>query len=141
MVIGVGVAFIGYQQFRVAKHKLKLDLYEKRWSIYNAMRGLLVATYKSSDEIQIATLKAYEKKAEARFLLDNAACIYIDKLLNTITDFNNLNGLQKSDKTRDSSTDYIKLDVAQGERTRWLVEQYEPLIAEFSRFLHVDHNL
>lgn len=141
VAVAGGVGFIGFQQFRIAKRKLQLDLYDRRWSIYNAMRGLLVITYKNSEELQSATLKAYEKKAEARFLLDSIACDYVDNFVKTISEFNNIQEVLKSGQMKNSPEDAARLATAQMNRTKWLMEQYEPLIEEFSRFLRIDHVL
>ncbi len=141
VAVAGGVGFIGFQQFRIAKRKLQLDLYDRRWSIYNAMRGLLVITYKNSEELQSATLKAYEKKAEARFLLDGIACDYVDNFVKTISEFDNIQEVLKSGQMKNSPEDAARLATAQMNRTKWLMEQYEPLIEEFSRFLRIDHVL
>jgi len=141
VVVAGGVGFIGFQQFRIAKRKLQLDLYNRRWSIYNAMCGLLIVTYKNSEELQSATLTAYEKKAEARFLLDIKACDYIDNFVKTISEYNNVQEALSSGQMKNSPEDVAKLATAQMNRTKWLMEQYEPLIEEFSRFLRIDHVL
>lgn len=105
------------------------------------MRELLVVTYKNEEHVQLLTLKAYEKKAEARFLLDDKACIYIENFVKTAMEFNNLNEILRSGKMKDSPQDVAKLAAAQTDRIKWIMGQYEPLIKEFSRFLRIDHVL
>lgn len=139
VLIAGGVGYIGYQQFRIAKRKLQLDLYDKRWAIYDAMRSLLVVTWNSPDDLQSATLKAYEKKAEARFLLDEKACAYVERFVKTVTDYNNSERHFRSDRGGNSLTQEALSK--QAGRVEWLSAQYEPLIEEFSRFLRIDHLL
>ena len=141
VAVAGGVGFIGFQQFRIAKRKLQLDLYDRRWSIYNAMRGLLAITYKNNEELQSVTLKAYEKKAEARFLLDKKAFDYIENFVKVTSEYNNIQQLLKSGPLKGFPEDVAKLSAAQIDRTKWLMQQYEPLIEEFSRFLCIDHVL
>jgi hypothetical protein len=59
-------------QIRLAKQKLRHDLYERRFAIYAAFRELLLAFIeKDNDEIMTAFQKASIARFEARFLLDD----------------------------------------------------------------------
>lgn len=40
--IGIFVAFVGYQQYYVNKERFKLDLFEKRFKVYDSIRVLLI---------------------------------------------------------------------------------------------------
>ena len=41
VLIGIFVAFVGYQQYRVNRAKFKLDLFEKRFAVYKGTQTLL----------------------------------------------------------------------------------------------------
>ena len=41
LVVGVSVAFIALQQWLLARHKLRLDLFEKRYGVYEASKQFL----------------------------------------------------------------------------------------------------
>jgi hypothetical protein len=59
-------------QIRLAKQKLRHDLYERRFAIYAAFRELLLAFIeKGNDEIMAAFRKASIARFEARFVLDD----------------------------------------------------------------------
>ena len=59
-------------QIRLAKQKLRHDLYERRFAIYAAFRELLLAFIeKRDDEIMAAFRKASIARFEARFVLDD----------------------------------------------------------------------
>jgi hypothetical protein len=59
-------------QIRLAKQKLRHDLYEPRFAIYAAFRELLLAFIeKDDDEIMAAFRKASIARFEARFVLDD----------------------------------------------------------------------
>ena len=59
-------------QIRLAKQKLRHDLYERRFAIYAAFRELLLAFIeKGDDEIMAAFRKASIARFEARFVLDD----------------------------------------------------------------------
>jgi hypothetical protein len=59
-------------QIRLAKQKLRHDLYDRRFAIYVAFRELLLAFIeKGDDEIMAAFRKASIARFEARFVLDD----------------------------------------------------------------------
>lgn len=41
VIIGLSVAVVAYQQYRLAKDKLRLDLFEKRFSVYKGVQVFL----------------------------------------------------------------------------------------------------
>ena len=59
-------------QVRLAKQKLRHDLFDRRFAIYAAFRELLLALIeKNDDEIKAAFQKASIARFEARFVLDD----------------------------------------------------------------------
>ena len=143
VLIGGGVAALGFQQYRIAARKLKLDLYQRRFEIFDAMRRYLVSFMDSeSGDAKQISLAAYKKVAEARFLLDDTACDYLDRLMEKILEYKGVremlqDGLLKGARAEEA----IKITNEQAARMSWFVEQYEPLVREFERFLKLDHAL
>ena len=41
VLIGIFVAFVGYQQFKINREKFKLDLFEKRFAVYKGAQVFL----------------------------------------------------------------------------------------------------
>lgn len=41
LVVGIAIAFFAYQQWSIARHKLRLDLFEKRYKVYEATARFL----------------------------------------------------------------------------------------------------
>jgi hypothetical protein len=75
-------------QVRLAKQKLRHDLYDRRLAIYVAFRDLLMALpEKSSDEIKDALRKASIACLEAQFVLgDPKIQEYLETLCKKVTD-------------------------------------------------------
>jgi len=48
-IVGLAVAFIAFQQWKVARHKLRLDLFEKRYKVYEAARQFLAVLISRAD--------------------------------------------------------------------------------------------
>jgi hypothetical protein len=75
-------------QVRLAKQKLRHDLYDRRFAIYMAFQGLLLSLVdKSDDEIRAAFRKAYIARSEAPFLLgDPQIQAYLEDLYKQVKD-------------------------------------------------------
>ena len=69
-------------QVRLARQKLRHDLYDRRFAIYTAFQELLLALLdKSDDEIRAAFRKCYVARSEAPFLLaDQQIQAYLEDL-------------------------------------------------------------
>jgi hypothetical protein len=75
-------------QVRLAKQKLRHDLYDRRLAIYIAFQELLLALpEKSDDEIKAAFRKASIARFEVPFLLDDPKIpAYLEALCKQVTD-------------------------------------------------------
>lgn len=88
-------------QTRVAKQKLRHDLYERRFSVYKTFQDLLLAlTDKDDDEIRVAFQEAGIARLEVPFLFgDTALQSYLDGLCNeileVIKDINYIQGVKQ----------------------------------------------
>jgi hypothetical protein len=86
-LVALAVFFLTYSynrwQVRLAKQKLRHDLYDRRFRVYLAFQELLLALpEKDSDEIKAAHRKASIARLEAPFLLDDDPKIqaYLEQL-------------------------------------------------------------
>ena len=131
-------------QVRLAQHKLRHDLYDRRFAIYMAFQELLLALVDKSDaEIRSAFRKAYIARSEASFLLaDPQIQAYLEDLYKQVKDqvIGNIMFIQSSEGVmtndprmrrevaqRGSQLDAAKVDLAD----RHLGE----LSQQFARFL------
>jgi hypothetical protein len=92
LLLAVVVAIATWQfqkwQVRIAKQKLRHDLYTRRFAIYLAFQELLFALFeKDNNEIKTAFRKAHLARLEAQFLLpDQEIRTYLDSLCNQVND-------------------------------------------------------
>jgi hypothetical protein len=90
LAIVVAVATWKFQewQVRLAKQKLRHDLYDRRFAIYLAFEELLLALpVKGEDEIKAAFQKAVIARLKARFLLaDQNTQAYLEALCKEVND-------------------------------------------------------
>jgi hypothetical protein len=88
LAIFIVTCWFYWWQVRLAKQKLRHDLYDRRFSIYVAFRELLLALIeKNNDEIMVEFLKARNARFEARFVFDDPKIdANLDAMCKQITD-------------------------------------------------------
>jgi hypothetical protein len=47
LVVGLAIAVIAFLQFKVAHDKLRLELFDRRFKVYAATKGLIIRIYMS----------------------------------------------------------------------------------------------
>jgi hypothetical protein len=77
-IIAVGAAYIAYQNMRTAKHKIKIDLFEKRLKVYNNLKDVLDTLYVNMFPEDDPYLKYIDIAKEARWLYDQAMLDWMD---------------------------------------------------------------
>src|SRR5690606_31368900 len=65
-------SFIAYRQWRLAQNKLKLDLFDRRYSVYKAAHSLLASIMTSGKAKDDDLYKFLLATREAKWLLDSS---------------------------------------------------------------------
>ena len=79
LLAGFG-GYIAYQQFRLGREKFKLDLFDKRFSVFAATRRLLSIILTEAN-VSLEQLFEYRASvAEATFLFDSDITDYLDEI-------------------------------------------------------------
>lgn len=128
---------IAYRQWRTAQNKLKLDLFEKRFSVYDAARKLLssiMTSGKAKDENIFAFLSGTR---EAKWLLNSDIADYLEeqiyhKAIELQTLSSELEGMPVGEER---SANVQK----QSEIKKWMLKQFEVLDEKFAPFLRLGH--
>ena len=130
-------ALIALQQWKTARSKLKLDLFEKRIAVYACVQETLGHAARNGnldEERQIAYLSG-TKSAKWLFRSDVAA--YLDKTLwHKIVDLETQNTLSKDNPNEEDRIANIK---ARGETMKWLVAQYKEFDKLCKPYLELEH--
>jgi hypothetical protein len=77
--VAVIVAWVGFQQYLLAREKFKLDLFEKRFAVYKATQKFLVSLG-SSEFGYDNTVQFLRDTQDAVFLFDQEIVDYLDTL-------------------------------------------------------------
>ncbi len=80
VIVAIIVAWIGFQQFLLARERFKLDLFEKRFAVYKAAQKLLSIILRDA-KIELNDIFDYQKdRQDAVFLFDKKIVDYLDAL-------------------------------------------------------------
>lgn len=102
VLVAIIVAYIGWQQHKLAKDKFKLDLFEKRFAIYKGAQVLLteILHKATSDTEMLFDYRAATQ--DAIFLFDDRVSEYLNeidgKAVQLWTNHESLEGIPKGDE-------------------------------------------
>lgn len=130
-------AIIAYRQWRTAQNKLKLDLFEKRFAVYDAARNLLASIMTSGKAKDEETFKFLSGTREATWLLNAEVAEYLDKqIYHKALALQALSAELEGLPVGEERSANVK---EQGEIKKWMLKQYEVLDEKFSPFLRLGH--
>ena len=138
-LVAVFAVYIGARQWRTAQDKLKLELFDKRLSVYSAATGLL-GTVAANGEVSNGDLHDFlVATREAKWLLDTRLAKYLqqevyDRAVDLLYLAGDLNAMRvQPDAQR---TENIR---RRTELKKMLSAQHEVLDDMFSPFLRLQH--
>lgn len=135
--IAIAVAYIAWQQWRTARNRLRLDLFDRRFAVYQQTRDFLVRRMAlgqlETSEITDFTIKIRVSK----WLFNSAIADYLEnQIAKKAMDLSALNKELES-ITDDERTHNVS---RQRELKNWLDEQlYKVIDGTFAEFLHLKH--
>ncbi len=89
-VIAGLAAYIAYQQFQVARTKLRLDLYEKRYKVYTALQQFILKALQKVKVKEEDFFILHAEIAEAKFLFGPDVVDYITLVRRKVSTYQGL---------------------------------------------------
>lgn len=130
-------SFIAYRQWRLAQNKLKLDLFDRRFSVYQAARTLLASIMTSGKAKDEEVFKFMVATREAKWLLSASVAEYLDKqLYHKAIDLQALASELEGVGVGEIRTKNVH---AQADIKKWFMAQYEVLDEKFTLYLQLRH--
>lgn len=77
-VTALFAAWIAYQQFRTGRHRLRLDLFDRRMSVYEATVTLVRQAVRDGDVNLEAVFRFVSDTRQAEFLFDDPVVEYLE---------------------------------------------------------------
>jgi hypothetical protein len=135
--IAVLVAIIAYRQWRTAQNRLKLDLFDRRFAVYDAARNLLSSVMTSGKAKDDEMEKFLAHTREAKWFLNDEIAEYFDKeFWGRAVDLQTLDTELQALPVGDGRATNVK---RQSEIKKWFRDQYKVLDEKFTPFLKVKH--
>lgn len=130
-------SIIAYRQWRIAQNKLKLDLFEKRFAIYEAATSLLNSIITSGKVTEKDVSQFLIISRQAKWLLSDKVSDYLYKqLYEKVIDLQTLDCELEGLAAGEVRTMNVQ---HQGEIKKWLLTQYDVLDNYFAPFLNLRH--
>lgn len=129
--------FIAYRQWRLAQNKLKLDFFDRRFSVFEAARSLITSILTSGTAKDEELLKFLFATREAKWLLDASVAEYLnEQLYSKAIDLQTLAAELEGVPVGEERTKNVR---AQANLKRWFATQHEALDEKFSPYLQLQH--
>jgi hypothetical protein len=130
--------YIAYQQYKTNRDKLRLDLYNKRYKVFDSLKTLLGHI---AQQLNVKHKQVYEfkiKTKEAVFLFEEDITTYLDtisqKALDLWADHEKLKNLPVGEE-RSAKVDETS------ELFSWLMKQSEVAVDKFNKYLKFEQKL
>jgi hypothetical protein len=137
IIIAIGVALIGYQQYVVNKNRLKLELFEKRFKVYNELMKVLARALMNGD-ITRDELNAFGLcKSEGAFLFDSDLGEYLQVVFKKLGDLqaHNLYMSKCQNPTPEISQKMVDEIF---EICNWIQNEFNSCKSRFDKYLQVN---
>lgn len=136
LIVGLSVAVIAWQQWRVARNKLRLDLFDRRYKIYDATRQFLLvirrdATFKDSDLFTF-----YAGTSDAEFLFHSDVVDYLAQISKIALEMRRDHKVCEALPVGDERSRYAQ---AEHEQLLWLGDQLTAMSKTFRPYLSFSH--
>lgn len=132
LFLAAATVAVGVQQYEVSRNKLKLDLFEKRFVVFSALRKFLSGVF-SRGAVDKEELETYRIAIlEARFLFEQYTDDYLWEIHNKAQD---LSAKDIRMKSLPMGPDKDKLVDTWGQEYSWLTNQLKEIGAHFSPYM------
>jgi hypothetical protein len=124
--------WIAYHQLATARYRLNLDLYEKRYRVFEATRLLAGAAIRSG-AVSEEELAAFSVSiAESKFLFDSDVCEHLDEFSRNAVALHEKTVLLRDTTQTSESLEHIR---RQGDLVKWFFSQLDTSPRVFGPYL------
>lgn len=132
-------AYLGWQQLTTSKHKLKLDLFERRLKIYNEVQKLLMIVVREG-YVSLEQLSAFKiAVSDAEFLFGDDIQKYIQELCGHVLKLHQWKSeYRDSSQVKPDGYDHKKVVDGKHVELDWLYSQIEGSKEGFAKYLDIN---
>jgi len=135
-IVAVLGIYIAYRQWQTNQNRLKLDLFEKRWRVYQQLIEFLRSNLMPRKVSKEEPLKFFYGKHEARWLLSKKIFEHINEIERKAIELQELRVELKDILVRNKRRQNVQ---EQREIKNWLEVQLKEIGSHFEPFLKLSH--
>jgi hypothetical protein len=136
LMVGFAVAFIAWQQWQVARNKLRLDLFDRRYKVFDATRKFLAVIVRDATFLDSQLLEFYAGTSDAEFLFDADVVDYLAQVRKRAVDMRTHQKLYERMPVGDERSRHVQ---AEHEQLLWIGEQITAMTKTFTPYLGFSH--
>ena len=137
-VIAIIAVYVAWQQWQLNKRKMKLELYDRRKAVYEELKGLFHVISRDAN-VGMRDLSTYwVNVSEADFLFGSDVTNYLKEIYDHGVKLSYWNRQYRdSTQTKPPGYDHGKVVDGMHKELTWLMEQGEPAMEKFKKYLNL----
>lgn len=140
-MIAVVTAYIAWQQWKINRQKLNLDLYDRRLKVYEEVRQILSIILRDAKASYDDLMKFYRAVSEADFLFGPEISEYIEEIYQRGVQLQYWNGEYRDyTQLKPEGYDHKKICDGMHAELMWMTHQFEPAKEKFKKYLTIEHS-
>jgi hypothetical protein len=132
LFLGVAVAVVGWRQWRVADNKLRLDLFDRRYKVYDATRKFLAVIMREATFADSQLFEFYAGTSDAEFLFGADVGDYLGQIRKRALHMRTAQQLFEPLPVGDERSRHVQ---AAHDDLVWLTDQITAMTEVFSPYL------
>ena len=136
LVLGCAIAYVAWQQWRIARHRLRLDLFDRRYKIYDATRKFLSIILREARFDDSQLFEFYAGTSDAEFLFNSAVVNYLEQLRKRAVNMRTHQRVYEHMPVGDERSRHVQ---AEHDDLTWLTDQLTAMTQGFSPYLSFSH--
>ena len=136
-VIAITTALIAYRQYKIQRYRVRLDLYDRRMKIYEALMHFLSIVRQKGDAPIDEIYTLTRDTSQAKFLFKGEIEKHIGSIFKRAVELESVNE-QLSDQYMPVGPERTALAKQMTEHFKWLRDQYDKTDSLFIKYLKLD---
>ena len=136
VLVGCLVAFIAWQQWQVAHAKLRLDLFDRRYKIYDATRKFVAGIVSEATFSDAQLFTFYAGTSDAEFLFGSDIVDYLTEIRKRALDMRMHQKVYQPLPVGDEHSRHVQ---AEHDQLLWIGEQLTAMTKTFTPYLSFSH--
>ena len=136
LVVACAVAYVAWQQWQIARHRLRLDLFDRRYKVYDATRKFLSIILREARFEEAQLFEFYAGTSDTEFLFDSAVVDYLEQVRKRAVHMRTAQRVYEHMPVGDERSRHVQ---AEHDDLLWLTDQLTAMSKVFSPYLAFSH--